>query len=114
MKLFSLSAFLFSYAAVCADQHAPLYDIKSNSSTWPQPQQGLYMGDIRAVLNVTGASSSIITAQIFWRRRDDNPAVKSVIVIHSITGETVPLTASPSINSGCGGETHPHLTHGVT
>ena len=47
------------------------------AAQWPaQPQHGgLFLGDIRAVLNVTATGPAM--AQIFWRRRDNNPERKA-------------------------------------
>ena len=44
---------------------------------------GLRLGDVRARLHVSTAAAnaqSVITAQIFWRRRDHNVSLKAVVV----------------------------------
>lgn len=52
----------------------------------PAYKQGLLLGDVRARLHVSAvaaANQSVVTAQVFWRRRDQNVSLKAVVVTDS-------------------------------
>ena len=85
------------------DSSFPILDIVDvDTSKWPAPSRdGLYLGDIRAVLNISSTvNKEPTTAQIFWRRRDANPSVKAVVVTDS-DGNWIPAETS-AVEAGCG------------
>ena len=67
-------------------------------------EHGLYLGNIRARVVVSTellqSGASTATAQIWWRRRDDKPELKSVIVTDA-TGAIVHSTVT-LIEGACG------------
>lgn len=79
----------------------PLSIAAAGSWTPPLPG-GRYFGDTRAVIQLpsdyTGPTAA---AQIFWRRRDPNPAIKEVVVVSSATGKVLPLV-NATVESTCG------------
>jgi hypothetical protein len=72
----------------------------SVASSWPNKTSDHSFGDIRAVVDVT-SDSATTTAQIFWRRRDNHPIVKAVLVTDS-SGKAMQLVGAPVVQSGCG------------
>lgn len=69
---------------------------------WPAPKGSLHYGEIRAVLNVTTATGpgASVTAQIYWRRRDNTPTVKGILGTDS-NGNGLTLSAI-LIQNECG------------
>lgn len=93
----------------------PLYKLMPNSSAWLRtlpkshqgdPESGLtaYSGDIRAKLVVSAEDlepqTGVVTAQIWWRRRDPRPENKSVIVTDD-RGSIIPSSAR-LVETACG------------
>jgi hypothetical protein len=76
----------------------PLLNI-SVAKSWPNKTSDYSFGDIRAVVDVTSNSTSAI-AQIFWRRRDNHPTVKAVLVADS-TGKKMKVIGAV-VQSECG------------
>eukprot|EP00051_Salpingoeca_urceolata_P011338 m.140348 g.140348 ORF g.140348 m.140348 type:complete len:1261 (+) comp17082_c0_seq3:824-4606(+) len=87
-------------AAVAND--APVLPISlAPAGSWPKYQKGMSHGDIRAVVRVTAVPADGMTeAQVWWRRRDDNPELKAVLVT-TASGQAVKL-ASADIETACG------------
>ena len=109
-----LAAWLLASGAslVVAQAAFPLYTLGPNSTEWlrklPQNGSGLtaYSGDIRARMVVGSPlpqhvhGNNTVTAQIFWRRRDARPDVKSVVVTDA-TGKLINST-SHLVEAACG------------
>jgi len=62
----------------------PLYPIL-NATSFPDPIGDFHYGDIRARVRVNSSdiapTTNQVNVQLFWRRRDLNPHVKSVCTI---------------------------------
>jgi hypothetical protein len=56
--------------------------------------EGVSWGNHRAVVEVDGAIGDAVTVNIPWRRRDRDPAAKSVVVVDASSGELVANTVA--------------------
>eukprot|EP00756_Hemistasia_phaeocysticola_P053901 Hpha_TRINITY_DN29846_c0_g1::TRINITY_DN29846_c0_g1_i1::g.2968::m.2968 len=83
--------------------------------SWPKPGSAqcgaklttlktAYCGDVRAVLDVTAADivGGRVTAQIFWRRRDPTPHLKSVLVLSMGSDPATQGHVTALVESTCG------------
>jgi hypothetical protein len=72
--------------------------------SWPAPAGDLHLGDVRALVEVDAAAAAAaapVSVQIWWRRRDANPEVKSVVV-HDAAGQPVAQPTAAQISASCG------------
>jgi hypothetical protein len=97
-----VSAAAFAAASPTAYPLLPLSVVPTAS--WPAPNaSGFHLGEIRAVLSVPPSSvqpDGSATAQIYWRRRDNDPTVKSVFAT-TAAGQPVNVL-SATVQSECG------------
>jgi hypothetical protein len=119
-RLYVLAYASLPSPAVSAAPSFPLYTLGPNSTAWlrhlpPSPSRRsisrsvsttltAYSGDIRARLVVAPADSpgprGVVTAQIWWRRRDPRPENKSVVVTDA-AGTIIPSTPH-LVEAACG------------
>jgi hypothetical protein len=79
MRLVAALVYALGAPALCTGALLPVLPI-STASSWTSPRPGgAFYGDVRAVITLPPSfSGPTAAAQIFWRRRDPNPAVKEV------------------------------------
>ena len=89
-------------------QQLPVLPLSVATNPWPAAHSSAcggtdaFCGDIRVSLNVTQSNiifnAGVVTAQVFWRRRDPNPQIKKIFVLDP-TGAAVnvsPVTVEPT------------------